>query len=110
MDAFRVARPQARFRGLGKCELGQTEVKDLNQAVRADHDVFRLDVAMHYPGAVRGVQRARYLASYVDRFFKSQALPADSLPYGFSLDVFGGNESQALSLAYIENGDDVGVI
>ena len=38
------------------CNLGEAEVEQLHEAVRTQHDVFRLDVAMYEAGAVGGVE------------------------------------------------------
>ena len=42
-------------------QLGEAEVEDFDQPIRSQHDVFRLDVAMHDPGLMCGSQRRRDL-------------------------------------------------
>ena len=68
-------------------ELGQAEVQHLHDAVRPEHHVLRLDVAMDDPGGVRGAQRGRDLNGDVERLTQREAGRGEPLPEGLPLDV-----------------------
>jgi hypothetical protein len=55
---------------------GDAEVGDLDPAVRRDEQVARLDVAVHQPGGVRGVQRHRGLRDDVEHAVGGQRVLA----------------------------------
>ena len=54
--------PRATVVRLTRIELRQTEVEDLDHSVRGDVDVCRLEIAVHDPFLVCGVERIRDLA------------------------------------------------
>ncbi len=103
--------------GLGRPEprkvlrqLGETEVQDLHVAVRAQHDVFRLDVAVDDAGGVGGDERAGDLRRHVERFAHAEGGARQPLAQRLALDVFGDDELRAVHLPDLVDGEDVRMI
>ena len=73
--------------------------------------VARLDVAVHEPARVRGVQRRRHLGRDVGHARRGQRAHRVEQPADVSaVDEAHGNEQHAFGLARLENGDDIGMI
>src|SRR4029453_9583312 len=91
-------------------ELGEAEIENFHVAVRPDHDVFRLDVAMYDARGMRRSQCADDLRRYVEGLADRQFRPRHSPAQRGALDIFGCDEMPALGLADLENSDDVRVV
>ena len=78
---------------------------------RRNEDVGRLDVAMHEPLRVRGVERARHLPEYVERAVRREsALVRDQRLQIDALDVAHRDVEHALGLTRLEDRHDAGVV
>ena len=78
---------------------------------RRNEDVGRLDVAMHQPLRVRGVERARHLPEYVERAVRREsALVRDQRLQIDPLDVAHRDVEHALGLTRLEDRHDAGVV
>ena len=88
----------------------EPEVEHLHVAVGADHDVFRLDVAVDDAGGVRRGERAGHLPPDVDR--RRERLRAlDERPQRPPVDELLHDEELAVRrLADLVDGDDVRVV
>ncbi len=76
--------------GDGGCGIGagETEVENLDEPVRGDHDVLGLEVAMHNVLVVSGGEAIRELGSVVHGFPKRQRRAFEFGPQGFAVDQF----------------------
>ena len=73
-------------------KLGDAEIEDLHQSVRADHHIFRLYVAVDDPGRVGGRQAGRYLQGNVDNIRYRKLPRLDDLVKRLAFNVLGGDE------------------
>ena len=88
----------------------QAEVEHLHVAVGPDHDVLRLDVAVHDAGGMRGAERPRHLAADVDGR-RQRLRRLDERPQRPAVDQLLDDEELARRrLADVVDGDDVGVV
>ena len=90
--------------------LGDAEVEDLHQPVRAHHDVLGLDVAVDDARAVRGRKGARDLHGDVERLGKRQRLAVHEPPQRRAFDELRGHEAALVPLADLVDRDDVRVV
>ena len=81
-------------------ELRQTEVQHLHDAVRPEHHVLRLDVAVDDPGRVRDAQGGRHLNGDVERLTQRELRRGEPLPEGLPLDVL--HRDVVLALARLD--------
>ena len=104
------ARPrQAAGRGVGD-DARETEVEDLEHAVRGQHQVRRLDVAVDDPHLVRVAEPRAQLEDQFQPADQAQRRPAaDDLAERLTVDVLHRDERLALVLADVVDGDDVGM-
>src|SRR6185436_2783639 len=86
------------------------EVQHLRIAVRPQHDVLGLDVAMNYSGRVRGAERTRDLDRDFENLVERQVVGADVFTQGAALDIFGSDKVTAVLMAKIINGENVWMI
>ena len=91
-------------------ELGEAEVQHLHDVVVPDHDVRRLDVAVHDAGGVRGGQRERRLLRHVERVGEPHPPLAQLLPERHAVNVFGGDEGCVVLETDLVDGEDVRVV
>ena len=106
-------RRRRRKRGVGwrRVErLRQAEVEDLHVAVRAQHDVFRLDIAMRDPARVRRRQRSRDLDRDPDRFTVGTRRRSRGCAERFILDELGDDEGARVELAEIVDHQDMRMV
>jgi hypothetical protein len=90
--------------------LGQPEIQNLHVAVARDHDVVRLQIAMHQTGRVRRRQPVGHLRGDIDRLRRGHRAGLDHAPQSVAADQFGSDPVCAVIAADVVNGDDVGVI
>jgi hypothetical protein len=102
---FRLA--TAKFR-LG--QFGQPEVEHLGIAVRPQHDVFRLDVAVNDTCRMSGFERARHLDGQLDYSVQRQFRRADVMAQSAAFDKFRGYEVAAVLLTKIIDSDYVRMV
>ena len=91
-------------------KLGQAEVKDFHVAVRPQHDVFRLDVAVHDPTRVRSRQCARDLTRDHEGFIDRQRAALEPLPQRLAIDELADDEGSAVHIAEIVDDEDVRMV
>jgi hypothetical protein len=92
-------------------QLGDAEVQHLDVAVAAPHDVVGLDVAMHDAGRMRGAQCGGDLGGNRNGVGYGHSTGAlHRLAQRFAIDQFGRDESMAVSLAGLEDREDVRMI
>src|SRR5215813_532360 len=91
-------------------QLGYAEIQDLEIAVRSDHHVFRLDVAVDDSRRVRDGQGVTDLSGDIERPSQFQRPAGHQLPQRPALDILGRDEMDARSHADFVNGDDVRVV
>lgn len=93
--------------GAGDAEIGQQGVAGV-----AHQDVAGLDVTVHDPAAVRVIQRRRHLADHAEREIERQrpAHALHDLSQRLPLHIFDGDVVDAIDLAGIVQGHDVGMI
>ena len=90
--------------------LGDAEVGEQHPAVGGDQDVARLDVAVHEPGAVRGVERGGDARADVDRELGAEPLlRVEQLAQALAVDELHHDGLAALVLEHVVDGDDVRV-
>src|SRR5258706_15312540 len=75
-----------------------------------DKNVRRLDVAMHNPLGMRGVQRVGHLDPERDNRLIVEWPPCDAMLQGHTIEVFHGDERPAVLLANVVNGADIGMV
>jgi len=85
--------------GLGKT-LGHAEVQDFYLAGRSEHDVFRLNVAVHNSLLVRGAKSLGALGGNLKKFSQGHR-PGETPPQGFSLHELHYQESFAVVFDYV---------
>ena len=88
----------------------QSEVQHFDQTIGPRHDIFRLDVAMHYACRVCGGQSIRDLNRDIHGFFQIQCLVCDLLTKRLAVHKFSSNEVRTSVPPDLVNGDDVGMI
>ena len=104
--AARAADPTRRGLALGQPEVGQVRV-----VLGAEQDVRRLDVAMHEPVRMCGIQRAADLRDDLRRARRlERALGAHERPQVRPVDVAHDDEQHALALARVIDRDHVRVL
>jgi hypothetical protein len=95
---------------VGPGGLGDAEVGDLDRGAQRDEDVRRLHVAVDEPGAVGGVERVGDLLADADHVGDGQAtLLVDQVAEGRALDQLHHDVRDAVVVARVVGGDDVGV-
>ena len=94
----------------GLQDSGEPEIDDLDEAVGAEHDVFRLDVAMNDAGAVGGIKGGGALEADGEGFFGWEWSGGETLAESDAFDEFGGDEPGIAGLADVEDGEDIGVV
>ena len=94
----------------GGGEFGKTEVEDFDAAVRIDHDVRWLQVAVDNARGVRCGERISDLRADTQRVREAHAFARDQVVEGLAFDQFHDDEGLAVMLANFVNRDDVGVI
>ena len=77
-------------------QLGNAEVEELGQAVRANHHVVRFDIAMHDPRGMRLVQRRGNLSCDIENEPVIERLRSLELGQRLPVDELGGDEMRAL--------------
>ena len=107
-------RPHGRS-GLGQPgfagQLGQSEIEDLGQAVRGDHDIARLDVAVDDAVFVGLGQSLGDLGGDADRVGRGQRAAGDPLLEGLAgITGHGDVETAVLRFVDVVNGADVRVV
>ncbi len=98
--------------GLADAEVGQVHmVAGAVLGCPAEQHVGRLDVPVHQPAGVRGVQRRRHLGDDAEGPRRGQRPgPVQQAVHVLAGDVAHGDEQHAAGLAGVEDGDDVRVI
>ena len=95
---------------VGAGGLGDPEVGDLRRSRRRHQHVCRLHVAVHEPGAVRGVERVGDLLADADHVGHREAtLFVDEMAQGGPVDELHHDVRDAVVVAGVVGGDDVGV-
>src|SRR5580658_390431 len=87
----------------------QAEIQHLDVSVGADHDIFRLDVAVHDTGGVGDGQGLRDLAADVKQFLDGQTGVGQGTE-GMAFNKLHRDVTAAGGLTDIVNGDDVRMI
>ena len=89
--------------------LGQAEIENLDVPARGQHQIGRLDIAMHDSLGVRIVERVGGLHANGDDFGCLQRTLAEALAQRPAFDIFHGQEPEILVLSDLVDGGDVGV-
>src|SRR4030095_4021603 len=90
-------------------ELGESEVEDFYKAVRPEHYILRLDVAMNDPGGVGRRKRGADLGGNVQRFVELHAC-GHVLAQGFAFNEFGGRVMMTIHLSHLINRKNVRMV
>ena len=102
------AEDRAGLRHPGIAGARDAEVHDLDGPVAVDHDVLRLDVAVHDAAAMREVDRGEQLQRDRDRLVAAEAAaPADEVLERLALHVLHDDVVRAVDLAPVVDGDQV---
>ena len=97
-------------RSLRFLQLGQTEVEDLDIAVRTQQEVFRLEVAVGDAVFMRPGEACSGLDAEVENLVQRQGAAAEEGAERFALDQFHHQEGPVLELARVVDGHYVRVI
>jgi len=89
-------------------QLGQPEVHHLDPPSRRDHEVGRLDVAVHDVPGVRRIEGVGDLNGEVERFRRAQRLPVDALAQGGPFQQFHRDEGLLPAIVDVIDGADAG--
>ena len=99
-----------RRRGQGFCRRN-AEVEDLDGAVWQEHDVRRLDIAMHHAARVRATDSTRDLHGDMDCIVERQASAFQAGLHGLAvIERHDDEQLPVFSLANLENRADVGIV
>ena len=90
--------------------LGKAEVEHLDPAFMRDHDVGRLQVAMHDAFLMRRSQRIPQSAGDLDDLFEGKPACADEPVERLTFDELHGQEVDAVGFLHRVDGDDVRVV
>ena len=93
-----------------RARAGEAEVEQLHVAVAAQHDVVRLDVAVHEADRFGGRQRRRDLDGDVEDLREWRFAAAHALAQRHAVDVFGGDEVTVADAPDVVDGEDVRMI
>ena len=91
-------------------ERRDAEIEDLHVAVRPQHQVVGLDVAVHDRGGVRGRERRGGLNGDVEDLAQRERTALQPLAHRFAFDEFGNDEARRLVIADFVDGQDVRMI
>jgi hypothetical protein len=91
-------------------EFGQPKIEHLNVAIRPQHHIFGLDVAVDDAGGMGGNQGCGSLDGNVERFGNRKRLLTQALSQSLAFDEFGTDEVGLSHLSDFINGDDVRMI
>ena len=96
----------------GRCDVqfGQAEVQDLCLSALGNEDIGRLDVAMHDPARVRGVQGIRDLDRKIQQLIELDGRAFDAVLERLAVQELHGDEGLMVLLPDLINRADVGVI
>ncbi len=113
-DAERIRQAGLERRIIGgrrRCaRLADAEVHDLRAAVLGQHDVARLQIAVHDPGGVRDCQAIGDLAGDLDRSRGFEPFRLERGVERLTHDQLHHDEWPAVHVADVVDGDDVGVV
>ena len=106
-----------RFRG-GLCPLarvalkgaGEAEIHDLDEPFPRDHDVGRLQVAVHDSGVVGRGEPVGDLAGEIEELARGQGPLRDQLAQGLAFHELHRHPGHGLRYADVVDGDDVGIV
>ena len=99
----------------GSAGFGDAEIRNAHRAVFIDHDVGRLDIAMHDAFGVGEIERGGGLAQDPKNLIRRDGLglgilrPIKHGLYGGAIDELHGDEGESVFLIHVINGDDVGM-
>ena len=110
-------RRRGRFRG-GLCPLarvalkgaGEAEIHDLDEPFPRDHDVGRLQVAVHDSGVVGRGEPVGDLAREIEELARGQGPLRDQLAQGLAFHELHRHPGHGLRYADVVDGDDVGIV
>ncbi len=107
---FGRAEDGAELRARTRRNLGNPEIHDFDVAAGRDHDVCRLDVAMHHVILVCVIQRARDAGhDSADHLHRQHHAGIEHFAQRFAFDVFHRDIGHVAGLAHIVDGDDIGM-
>src|SRR6202042_678317 len=87
---------------------GQAKVHHHDAPVLVAHDVLRLQIGMDYALGVGRVERPAHLLDHRDRFFRRKlSLAPQQSSQIISVHILHADKANSISLAQIENADDV---
>ena len=89
--------------------LGHAEVQNLYLALRSQHDIFRLDVAVHDTVSVRRHQGLRALHRNPEKLFQAHRL-LDALTQVLSFNKLHDQKNLALFLDHVMNSRDMRIV
>ena len=95
-DAFHRVCEIALSFAVGLAQFCQTEIENFHVTVGANHDVFRLDVAVNDSGLCAAASASQTCDDDRKRFFELQIRSLDQLAHGFAFDKFGGDVIDAV--------------
>src|SRR4029450_5544709 len=91
-------------------QLGQPEIKNFHIPIRAQHYVFRLDVAMDYSRGMCGLQSARRLDRHIKNILQFHSLELHSMPERLSFDKLSRDEVRTFRLTNLVDRNNVRMV
>src|SRR5262249_34072973 len=91
-------------------QFGQSEIKDFDQTIGTRHNVFRLDVAVHYPRRMRRSKRSCDLPRHIERRSQTQWPTPHLIAQRLAFDKLADDVMRAIRFADLVNGQDVGMV
>ena len=98
------------FRAVRLGVLRDAEVENFDQAVGADHHIFRFDVAMNYPRVMGRGKRAGYLNSNLQPRGKRKFATAQARAQRDAVNKFRRDEVLSFEITDLVDGENVWVV
>ena len=90
--------------------LGQSEIKNLRVPALGDENIRRLDIAVHDPLRMSGIESVGNFDGQRENQFRFQRTPADAVLQRHAVEILHGDEGPAFALVNFVYDADVGVI
>src|SRR5688500_13512769 len=96
------------LRGVLPGQFGHTKIQDLHDPVRAQHDIFGLNVAMNYASFVGGLKCGSHLDADLEHFTPRHSSVRQMLSLRLTFNGLGSDEVERIRLPDLVDSDDVG--